>query len=290
MKLFLACVHVRNNFIIHQKARQYQWSGDCFLSIKSFFNGSAKYHVQQREYTINNNNYLILNDCTKYNLTIDDISPVESFCVFFSPDFASRILSELSSTEEQCLDFSIKKTEGIKLLERNYLHGGQVSEILHYGRQLSGTTISEIEKEEFYFKLLNAILFQNNNSFKDANRLNSKKKSTKEEIYRRVLYAKDYIDGNYSENLTLNKLSRVAMLSENHLLRNFNLIFNISPFQYITRLKIEDAKRQIEQTDKSITEISSMLGYSSLSNFSYYFKNAVGLSPMELRKKVIYRK
>lgn len=84
----------------------------------------------------------------------------------------------------------------------------------------------------------------------------------------------------------LGKLS----LSENHLLRNFSQIFHISPFQYITQLKIAEAKRQIIETDKNITEIASTLGYSSLSNFSYYFKNLVGLSPVTLRKKVRYRK
>ncbi|MDR7130111.1 AraC-like DNA-binding protein [Algoriphagus sp. 4150] len=274
-----------NNFIIHQQASQYQWSGDCFLSIKSFYNGSAKYRVQQREYTVNENNYLILNDCTKYNLTIDNISPIESFCVFFTPEFVCQIVSELNSSEEQLLDFSIKRAEGIKLLERNYQHGGEVSKILSHGRRASVRTISEMEKEEFYFTLLNAILFQNSDALKVIDRLTSKKKSTKEEIYRRLLYAKDFIDSNYSENLTLKKISQVAMLSENHLLRNFSQIFEISPFQYITQLKVTEARRQIIETNKSITEIVTSLGYSSLSNFSYYFKNTVGLSPVALRKK-----
>lgn len=274
-----------NNFIIHQSASQYQWSGDCFLSIKSFYNGSAKYAVQQREYSVNETNYLILNDCTKYNLIIDNEFPIESFCVFFTPEFVGQIISELNSSEEQLLDFSIKKVEGIKLFERNYLHGGDVSKILFHGRQSSISTLSGIEKEEFYHSLLNAMLFQNGDSLKETDRLTSKKKSTREEIYRRVLYAKDFIDCNYPENLNLKKIAEVAMLSENHLLRNFNQIFNTSPFQYITQLKIDEAKRQVIETDKSITEIAMSLGYSSLSNFSYYFKNVVGHSPAVLRKK-----
>lgn len=276
---------IESNFIIHQQARQYQWSGDCFLSIKSFYNGSARYTVQQREYSVNERNYLIMNDLTKYNLIIDNKFPIESFCVFFSPGFVSQIVSELNSSGEQLLDFSIKKSEGIKLFERNYLHGGDISKILFHARQSSISTLSEIEKEEFYHSLLNAILFQNSDSLKKADRLALKKKSTREEIYRRLFYAKDFIDCNYIENLTLKKISGVAMLSENHLLRNFKQVFNISPFQYIMQLKIAEAKRQIIETDKSVTEIAISLGYSSLSNFSYYFKNVVGLSPFALRKK-----
>jgi hypothetical protein len=185
---------ITNNFIIHQQANQYQWSGDCFLSIKSFYNGSAKYTVQQREYSVNGSNYLILNDCTKYNLNIDNKSPIESFCVFFTPEFVCQIVSELNSSEEQLLDFSIKQTNGIKLFERNYLHGGNVSEILLHGKKSSMSTLSGIKKEEFYHSLLSAMLFQNGDSLKKSDRLTSKKKSTREEIYSRLFYAKYFID------------------------------------------------------------------------------------------------
>lgn len=40
------------NFTIHEQALQYQWSGDCFLSIKSFYEGDANYCVYQREYRV----------------------------------------------------------------------------------------------------------------------------------------------------------------------------------------------------------------------------------------------
>lgn len=257
-----------HNFIIHQHASQYQWSGDCFLSIKSFYNGSAKYTVQQREYSVNQHNYLILNDCTNYNLTIDNETPIESFCVFFTPEFVCSVISELNASEEQLLDGTIKKSAGVKLLERNYLHGGDVSNILFRAKQTPISGLSGIEKDEFYHTLLTAILFQNSEALKKADSLSLKKSSTREEIYRRLQYARDFIDCNFTDNLTLKKISDVAMLSENHFLRNFNEVFNFSPFQYITQLKMAEAKRLIIETDKSVTEVALTLGYSSLSNFS----------------------
>lgn len=279
-----------HNFIIHQQARQYHWSGDCFLSIKSFYHGSARYNVQHREYSVNERNYLILNDCTKYELTIDTATPTESFCVFFAPGFVCQVLSEWNSSEEQRLEHSFKKLGGIKLFERNYLHGGDVTKILQQGKRSSPQIMHEMEKEEFYYTLLNAMLSQNAVSFRETNKLALKKKSTREEIYRRIYFAKDFIDGNYTANLTLNSIAGVAMLSENHLLRNFGRLFGMSPFQYITRLKIGEAKRQIMETDSNISDVAFNLGYTSLSNFSYYFKSVTGLSPTELRKKVIHRK
>ena len=108
------------NFIIHQQAQKYQWFGDCFLSIKSFYGGQADYQVKQREYQVDQTNFLILNECTKYRLTIDNSKQTESFCVFFSPEFVSEVVSGLNATDEQLLDFNIKQYEGIKLFERNY--------------------------------------------------------------------------------------------------------------------------------------------------------------------------
>ena len=231
---------MENNFIIHQKTKTYQWTGDCFLSIKSFYRGKADYKVKQREYKVDQSNFLVLNECTKYRLTIDTQKETESFCVFFSPEFVSEVVSDLNATDEQLLDFNVKQHKGIKLFERNYHHSGMVSELLKIGRRKSNFGIDELEKDEFYYHLLNAILQQNNNTQFDAKRLTSKKKSTREEIYQRVLFVKDFIDCNYHKNLRLKELASIGLLSENHLLRNFNQIFGVTPFQYISKKRIQE--------------------------------------------------
>lgn len=276
---------MKDNFIIHQQAQKYQWSGECFLSIKSFYNGQADYQVKQREYRVDQTNFLILNECTKYRLTIDSSAKTESFCVFFSPEFVSEVISELNSSDEQILDFNLKQQTGIKLFEKNYFHQGLVSKLLKNGKTKSKLGMSDIEKDEFYYQLLNAIIQQNTKTLQNANRLTSKKKSTRKEIYQRILFVKDFIDSNYSDNLRLKDLAAIGLLSENHLLRNFNQIFKITPFQYISQKRIQEAKRQVLESDKPIKDIASDLGYSSLSNFSNYFKTIVGHSPSALRKK-----
>ncbi len=281
---------MKNNFIIHQHARRYQWSGECFLSLKSFYRGSAKYRVQQREYDVDEKNYLILNDCTRYDLNIESKTDTESFCVFFSPDFVSYVVSELSATDEKLLDFSVEKIGGINLIEKKYPHLGPVSKILQEGKAESRDCGSELGKEEFYYRLLTAICLQNDRSLREAEQLIFKKKATREEIYRRINYAHDFIESNYTQDLSLKEIAKVAMLSENHLLRNFRQIFKISPFQYIVKLKIAAAKRRLRETDAPISEIAALSGYSSLSNFSCYFKSITGDSPSDYRKMVTYRK
>lgn len=278
------------NFIIHQKASQYEWYGDCFLSIKSFYKGTANYQIRQREYSVSDHNFLILNECTRYQLTIDQSTPIESFCVFFSPDYVSTFLSDLHSSEEKVLDSSDYSTSSKRFIERNYPHQGQISGLLNYGRTISELGATQLQKDEFYHLLLSNIYSLNECSRLESNRLPCKKKSTRDELYRRLYFAKDYIDRNFHNNLSLKEIAQIALLSENHLLRNFKLVFNISPFQYITHLKMEEARRLLKETDQTVTEISQNLGYESLGNFSFYFKKMVGVSPLSLRKKVISSK
>ncbi len=278
---------MNSNFIIHQQAKKYQWSGDCFLSIKSFYGGKASYQVKNREYSVSKDNFLILNECTKYRLTIDSIKETESFCVFFSPKFVSEVTSGINATDEQLLEFNISTREGIRLFERNYAHSGLVSELLKIGRKKFSNGAVDLEKDEFYHLLLNAILQQNSNARIDSIRLSSKKKSTREELYQRIFFVKDFIDCNYTKNLRLKELAVVGLLSENHLLRNFRQILGLTPFQYISKKRVQEAKRQILETDKTIREISFDIGYSSFGNFSNYFKSIVGQSPSDLRKSDI---
>ncbi|MCC1484930.1 helix-turn-helix domain-containing protein [Winogradskyella immobilis] len=278
---------MQDNFIIHQQAYKYQWTGDCFLSIKSFYGGKADYKVKQREYRVDKTNFLILNECTKYRLTIDTTDKTESFCVFFSPNFVSKVYSELNASDKQLLDFNFKRQNGIKLLEMNYPNSGIVSELLKIGRNKSNSKLEALKKDEFYHQLLNAVFYQNNGKLIDTERLDSKKKSTREELYQRVVFVKDFLDCNYHKELRLRKLAEIGLLSENHLLRSFNQIFGMSPFQYISQKRIKEAKRQILESNKSIKNIALDVGYSSPSNFSSYFKTIVGKSPSAMRKSDI---
>ncbi len=240
--------------------------------------------MKQREYEVDKTNYLILNECTKYRLTIDTQNETESFCTFFAPEFISKMVSEICATDEQLLDFNIKYEQGIRLFERNYRHNGVVSQLLNFGRTKFAHSMEDLEKDEWYQQLLYAVLEQNSRAYFDTEQLVSKRKSTREELYQRLCFVKDYLDCNYSRNLRLSDLSAVGLLSENHLLRNFKQLFGLTPFQYISKKRIQEAKRQVLETNKSIKDIALDVGYSSFGNFSSYFKSIVGLAPVDLRK------
>lgn len=76
-----------------------------------------------------------------------------------------------------------------------------------------------------------------------------------------------------------------AGLSSGYGFRIFKQTFGISPREYLSKLKVNEAKKLLMKPRYSISDIGSSLGYSSLANFSRQFKRWTNLSPHEFRKQ-----
>lgn len=279
------------NFILQAQASQYSWSGESFLSIKSFYHGAAHYRIGKRHYEIGETDYLVLNECTHYEMEIDSRQATQSFCLFFDPAFVQKVGAAILASEEKCLDFAFPNENGVSFLERKYRQEGEVSKLLLLAnQQMTWRKDDLLWQEQLFHQLLKALFFQNHRAIKEANQLYFAKAATREEIYRRLYFAKDYMDANFTASLSLEDIAAVAQLSSNHFLRTFKQLFRTSPSQYIAHLRMQKACQLLQNSNESISTIVYTAGYSSLSNFSWEFKKYFGLSPSDYRKKVIHRK
>ena len=93
----------------------------------------------------------------------------------------------------------------------------------------------------------------------------SVKKATKEELYRRVANAKDYMDDNYTQKISLDDLVQEAFLSKYHFSRTFKGMFYLSPYQYLLQLRLKNA-RKLLSLDYSYNEVSTLIGFSDSKN------------------------
>lgn len=96
--------------------------------------------------------------------------------------------------------------------------------------------------------------------------------------------AEEYIRSHLLESLRLHDLAKLAGMSQFHFARAFKAYFGISPYKYIQRLRLEKSIEILEKKDASIEEISSELGFSSVSNFGSFFKRHTGMSPGTYRQ------
>ncbi|KRF42726.1 helix-turn-helix domain-containing protein [Paenibacillus sp. Soil787] len=73
-------------------------------------------------------------------------------------------------------------------------------------------------------------------------------------------------------------------ISSGYGLEVFRKVFGMSPRQYLSDLKLHEAKVLIAQPDLPLKKIASLLGYSHLSHFSRQFKRWTGMSPLQYRQ------
>ena len=107
-------------------------------------------------------------------------------------------------------------------------------------------------------------------------------------VSQECLSSKEYIDSHFKDPITLDILAEQAHQNKYYIAHTFKEAFGISPIKYLMERRVEESKYLLEETDLTIGQISSAIGFSSTSHYSQAFRRSVGLSPNEYRKK--YRK
>lgn len=97
-----------------------------------------------------------------------------------------------------------------------------------------------------------------------------------------------YLEKNYKENPSLQKISEDLNYSVPHICRTFRRAYNETVVNYIIKLKIDEALKLIEQNAMSFREISDELGFDGVAYFSRIFKQYTGTTPSAYRKFAIY--
>ncbi|HZG85824.1 helix-turn-helix domain-containing protein [Paenibacillus sp.] len=93
-----------------------------------------------------------------------------------------------------------------------------------------------------------------------------------------------YVDENYSYELTLSALADLFHLNENYLSGLFKQNAGITFSEYVTKLRMTKAAQLLVESDLKLTDIATLVGYSSSSYFSTSFRKFYGMSPKEYRE------
>ena len=106
-----------------------------------------------------------------------------------------------------------------------------------------------------------------------------------EDVNRRMLRARDAIDRDYGRPLDIPALARLAIVSEAHFIRQFKATFGETPHRYLQRRRIERAMALLRDSELSVSEICLDVGFTSFATFSRTFRDVVGESPSEFRRR-----
>jgi AraC-like DNA-binding protein len=98
----------------------------------------------------------------------------------------------------------------------------------------------------------------------------------------KIVKAREILIQHIGEPITIKELSRKVAINECYLKKGFKELFGTTVFDFYQSQRMEHAKYLLYEKGLSVTEVSLLLGYSSISHFSTAFKKHTGLKPCEL--------
>lgn len=96
--------------------------------------------------------------------------------------------------------------------------------------------------------------------------------------------AEDYIQANYMKNITLEDMAGQTGFSIYYFSKLFKQKFHMNFVDYLTSVRMQKAKRMLEQGEASVKEVSSRVGYSEANYFARVFKKEIGVPPSIYQK------
>ncbi|MBR6326712.1 MAG: AraC family transcriptional regulator [Lachnospiraceae bacterium] len=151
------------------------------------------------------------------------------------------------------------------------------TDLLAYLQQVAGSQdyIRDMRLHEGLTRLLTLLMEQSWHP--EHQELDGKKKE--------LASVKHYLQGHYTQKITLDDLSARFYINKYYLTRIFREYFGCSINQYLQELRITHAKELLRFSDKSMEEIGYECGIGAPYYFSRLFRKVEGISPSEYRKQ-----
>ena len=109
--------------------------------------------------------------------------------------------------------------------------------------------------------------------------------ATESSSFKSIKKVTKYINENYGSAISIDDLAALCNMSQGHFCRLFKQITLKTPVQYINNVRISKASEMLIFSDRKILDIAMDTGFNSLSYFIGVFKESMGITPTNYRKK-----
>lgn len=247
--------------------------------------GSARIVIEGKEYLAKPNDLFIFKPNQRHSIELlgnetfiqphihfDLVAEKDSPQVFVSFKTYEKMNDyEKSLIREDITDRFISPFPNYLRPQNTYLIEQLIFEIIQ--KYESRSPYSQIALQGLFMKLWYSILLEIDGQ--------SKRGSSSKEL--EIDEIKLYLEQTTDRAVTMDELSARFHLNKYYISRLFSRAYHISPIQYHTTQRIQQAMKLLFLTNMSVTEIAAAVGYSSIQNFSKVFKSVVGESPNSYR-------
>jgi AraC family transcriptional regulator len=251
------------------------------LSLFSNWNGRSRVSVEGRSFDIAGDSFFVSNEQQRYTLEVQK-GRAETFNIHFGEEWIREAVTSISNRHE-CLtdDPTLQPASSLQFYNKLFRKTAKIQQTLR-SLQSHGNGES-LRRDEILLVLLSQLFEEQRGEKLRLDNVAATKLSTRNEILRRLHLATDLMYARADTEISLDELSRASMLSKFHLLRSFREVFNQTPYQFLTGLRIERAKALLCSSNIEVKEIGRQVGFSSSSTFSRRFRNVTGMYPSQYR-------
>lgn len=245
-----------------------------------FHAGSCRYLIHNQIYDLEPGDILLMDGMTLHKPNVNPNSEYVRSVVHFSPQWIKGVLTELNSMYlldafkklQHCL-IRTKENEESKELERTIC---RLSELQQAGKR------QDLQSEtEMKVLLLQVLISVNRLGEMDSRKIPDEKPE-------KAAYAEDvvaYIQSNYMRKLTVDSIAEGLNLSKSYVSHLFKEMTGFTVMEYVMGYRLTQVKYLLEmEPDKALKDIANESGFESVSHFSRYFREKVGVTAREYRR------
>ena len=141
--------------------------------------------------------------------------------------------------------------------------------------------------EEFYLEEAKGILASLLVEIARLNRRSEEERVEEEKgkLTNMITRVQDFVSYHYMEDIKVEDLAKSCHISETHFRRVFTSYMKMSPLEYINTVRINTACELLQKTDEPVADIAHKCGFTTNSTFNRNFKQRMGVTPVEWRKR-----
>jgi AraC family transcriptional regulator len=235
------------------------------------------YQVDSREHNVKPDRYLLINEGQWFRTSASFDKPARMLTLAFKVGLAGDMYSTLTRDDSYLLDHPENKTAPLFIFDKTY----PVDDFLHRVSTRFSNPDMAIDSDtlsDTMENVLQHVLHQQAGVQRDIQRIGAAKLSTRQEIYRRLSWTKDFIEDRLSTPLSTEELAQHACLSLYHFKRLFKEVHGVAPYQYIKMRRLARA-RQLLTAGYSVGETCKLSGWQDAASFIRSYKKSRGTTP-----------
>lgn len=263
-------------YVNHTSNMDFEVLNQSHNSVEIIFceEGEANYYINKEVYSISKNDILIIGAMDFHFRKIITV-PYNRYGLTMLPVYMRTI----PAINDYLDIYKTQSPENYMLLKG--LPDREFAEYIHIIRHLWEETRNPKEDSSemvaAYIHVLTLMLKRTLN-FRNTNAVHSS-------IHQTMLQVKDYININYKEDLSLEKLGELFYFQPGTISKYFKLECGTNIKKYINTVRVSNAVRLLEKSDISIEALAVEVGYTNVNTFLRQFSEMMQTSPLQYRKK-----